>query len=53
MLEEGHFVGNMKYPMETNATLLNVNTIELQILWHANSTKQSGENTSLIIVVQV
>ena len=28
MLEEGHFVGNIKYPMETNATLLNVNMIE-------------------------
>ena len=23
MIEEGNFVGNMKYPMETNAELLN------------------------------
>lgn len=53
MLEEEHFVNNMKNHMEINVVFVIVQEPKLLIHRHVCVTKKSGKNINLTIVVQV
>ena len=53
MLEEEHFVNNMKNHMETHVVFVIAQEPKLPILRHVCVTNKSGKYINLIIVVQV